>query len=189
MSMILSSWQMQLKLLPVSYTLPNAIYAIWPCDSIISISSFKGSTSVASSRSNSCPNQLDPRRDIPLQMRWNGRRMSSNVLLAGGVWLSVDNVSSQTRVRSYLEMSPVDMGKDSEHLLVQRLQDGCMEIRGKGWIMFRGEELLVWDSIRYIRHDEIWYGQWYSRDVKYLCIGEQVVELASFGYQSTCSPF
>lgn len=47
------------------------------------------------------------------------------------------------------------MGKDSEHLLVKRLDYGCVEIRWEGRVMLCREELLVRDAVGYIGHDEI----------------------------------
>jgi hypothetical protein len=56
---------------------------------------------------------------------------------------SLDNISRQLGFRCYLKVSPVDMSEDSEHLLVQRLYYGCVEIRREGRIMLGWEKLLV----------------------------------------------
>ena len=58
--------------------------------------------------------------------------------------------------KSYLEMSPVDVRENAEHLFMNRFDNILMKVRGERSIMFRRKELLVCNSIGYIGHDEIY---------------------------------
>jgi len=70
--------------------------------------------------------------------------------------LNISIPSSPWTVGINLKMGPIEVSKYSEHLLVKRLDDILMEIRGKGRVTFSWEYFLVGDPIRYIRHDKIY---------------------------------